>query len=168
MNKQVQKNWDTLTGAVSILFGIIFAYTTYTTPKANFGNPNDPLYFPYSIAVLFIFLGAILIIKSNMQSTILALKDILSESKIKKLDRRRVLYTCIISVVYALVFEPLGYVISTFLFMLSILSLTNGIKKYKINAIVAFCFALGIYILFAKLLSISLPPLPFDIGDQTW
>lgn len=166
MNKQ--KNWDGLTGIISVTFGVLYAYSVHATPKASFGDPLDPLYFPYGIAFLLILLGMILIIKGKIKPFILAIEDILNEDTTKKRDRRKVLYTCIISVLYALSFDHLGYIISTFLFMLAALSLTNGITSWKINTIVSICFSVLVYYLFAKLLGISLPPLPFEIGGVAW
>lgn len=168
MNKKILKNWDGLTGLVFVVFGLIYGYFVYITPKASFGNPMDPLYFPYGIAVLFIFLGALLIIKGGVKPSILAVKDFLNEDATKKRDRRKVLYTCIISVVYALTFDHLGYVLSTFLFMFAVLSLTNGLASWKVNTTVSLVFSIFIYYLFAKLLGISLPPLPFEIGGESW
>ncbi len=166
MNKE--KNWDGLTGLVAVIFGLLYIYSIYTTPRANFGDPLDPLYFPYGIAFLFIFLGIILMIKGRVQPSIEAIKSIINEDGVKKRDRRRVLYTCLISIAYALVFEHLGYVLSTTIFMLAVLFLTNGVKKWKTNLSIALVFSLVIYILFSKLLGISLPPLPFDVGGDTW
>lgn len=168
MNKKALKNWDGLTGLVFVVFGLIYGYFVHNTPKASFGNAMDPLYFPYGIAILFIFLGSILIIKGGINPSILAIKDFLYEDAIKKRDRRKVLYTCIISVAYALTFDYLGYVISTCLFMLAVLSLINGLASWKVNIAVSLIFSVFIYYLFAKLLGISLPSLPFEIGGEAW
>jgi len=76
-------------------------------------------------------------------------------------DRRRILYTCILSVGYALIFEHLGYVISTFLFMVVMMTITSGKDMWKKSVVISLLFSVGVYFIFNTLLSISLPPLPF-------
>ena len=69
-------------------------------------------------------------------------------------------YTCVSGVIYALLFEHAGFVISTYLFMMAMLSLTNK-KKNVQNAIVAVVFSVGIYLIFTRALGIPLPKMPF-------
>ena len=46
-------------------------------------------------------------------------------------------------------------------FMISMLIIVNGKKKWKVNIIIALAFSVGIYIIFSKLLGISLPQIPY-------
>ena len=73
---------------------------------------------------------------------------------------RMVLLTCVSAIVYALIFEVVGFVLATFMFMMSVLWITNG-KKYVVNASVAAIFSVSIYALFNFALGIPLPGLPF-------
>ncbi len=168
MDKKISKNWDGLTGLISIVFGSLYIISIYNTPKANFGNPYDPLYFPYGIAFLFIFLGIALIIKGGIKPSIEAIKSLIGEDETKKKNRRMVLYTCLASVAYAISFEHIGYVLSTTIFMLIVLFLTSGLKSWKLSLSISLIISVVIYILFSKLLGISLPPLPFEIGGEAW
>lgn len=162
MDKNVTKpNWDALTGLLSLLGGIAYAIASYNLPRASFGNPLDPIYFPMGIAIVLMFIGAVLLIKSKPEAAILAIKNLLAEDASKKYDRRRILYTCIISVVYALTFEHLGYVISTALFMFVMLLITGGRKNLLKSALIALAFSICVYLLFSTMLSVSLPPMPF-------
>lgn len=160
-NNKVTPNWDAFTGLFGVGFGLIYGFMAYTMPRAAFGNPLDPIYFPLGIAAISILIGTLLLVKSNFKASILAYKALISEDEVKKGDRRRILYTCIISVGYALLFEHLGYVISTFMFMVSMLTITSGMQSWKRSVIVALLFSVGVYFVFSTLLSISLPPLPF-------
>ncbi len=157
----VRPNWDAFTGIFGIVFGLIYAYMTYTMPRAMFGNPLDPLYFPMGVAVLSIIVGGILLAKSNIKAAVQAYIDLRNEDEVKKHDRKRILYTVLISVGYALIFDTLGYVISTFFFMFAMLTITSGIVAWKRSAIVAALFAVVVYFIFNTLLAVSLPPLPF-------
>lgn len=157
----VSPNWDAFTGLFAIGFGIIYGYMSYTMPKAAFGNPMDPIYFPLGISVISVLIGVILLVRSDFSASMQAYKNLIHEDETKKNDRRRILYTCILSVGYALVFEHLGYVISTFLFMVVMMTITSGLTYWKKSVIVSLLFSLGVYFIFNTLLSISLPPLPF-------
>ncbi|WED23940.1 tripartite tricarboxylate transporter TctB family protein [Vibrio sp. JC009] len=160
-NKTVRPNWDAFTGLFGVGFGLIYGYMSYSMPRAAFGNPMDPIYFPLGISAISILIGILLLVKSDFKASVMAWTDLINEDEVKKNDRRRILYTCIISVGYALVFEHLGYVISTFLFMIAMLTITSGKETMVKNAIIAVLFSVGVYFVFSTLLSISLPPLPF-------
>lgn len=160
-NKTVRPNWDAFTGLFGVGFGIVYGIMAYNIPRAAFGNPLDPIYFPLGIAAISILIGVLLLVKSNFKASVMAYKELINEDDVKKNDRRRILYTCIISVGYAMLFEHLGYVISTFLFMFSMLTITSGKQSWLKNIIIAIIFAIGVFFIFSTLLSISLPPLPF-------
>ncbi|GAB2651375.1 tripartite tricarboxylate transporter TctB family protein [Vibrio panuliri] len=160
-NKKVRPNWDAFTGIFSIGFGLIYGGMTYAMPRAAFGNPLDPVYFPMGVAVLSIIVGGILLAKSNIKASIQAWVDLINEDEIKKFDRKRIFYTCLVSIGYALVFDPLGYVISTFMFLFAMLSITSGLSEWKKSAAIALAFSVTVFFIFNTLLAISLPPLPF-------
>jgi putative tricarboxylic transport membrane protein len=158
-SKNIRPNWDAFTGLFSVAFGLIYGGQAYTMPRAMFGNPMDPIYFPLGIALLAIFIGVCLLVKSNFKASVMAFTNIINESTIKKNDRRRIFYTCLISISYALLFEHVGYVISTFLFMSAMLTITRC--SWKTSIVVALVFAMAIFFIFNTLLAVSLPPLPF-------
>ncbi|MFC1236535.1 tripartite tricarboxylate transporter TctB family protein [Vibrio sp. DW001] len=160
-SKNVRPNWDAFTGLFSVAFGLIYGGQAYTMPRAMFGNPMDPIYFPLGIATLAILIGVLLLVKSNFKASIMAFTNIINEDSVKKNDRKRIFYTCIISVAYALLFEHLGYVISTFLFMSAMLTITSGRSGWKMSIVVALVFSVAIFFIFNTLLAVSLPPLPF-------
>ncbi len=159
--KEHTPNWDSFTGLFSITFGIIYGIATWNMPRAAFGNSMDPLYFPLGVAGVAVFIGLILLVKSNFAASVQAIKNLLAEENIKKKDRRRVLYTCLVCVGYALIFDRLGYIISTFLFMFAMQTITSGWQRWLRSLIVAILFSCCIYFVFSTLLSVSLPPLPF-------
>jgi putative tricarboxylic transport membrane protein len=63
-------------------------------------------------------------------------------------------------VAYALLLEPMGYVISTFLFLFAAIQTMERGHLLK-SAAIAGIFAGGIYLLYVKVALGSLPPLPF-------
>lgn len=63
-------------------------------------------------------------------------------------------------VAYTLLLEPLGYVISTFLFLLAAIQTMQRGQLIK-SALISAAFAGGVYLLYVKVALGSLPPLPF-------
>ncbi len=160
-NKNVRPNWDAFTGLFSIAFGLIYGTYAWFMPRPMFGNPMDPIYFPLGVAAVALIVGICLLVKSDFRAAKAALSELLNEDDAKKGDRKKILYTCLISIGYALLFYPLGYVISTFLFMAAMLTITSGFEAWKTSVIVALIFAVSVYFIFAELLAVSLPALPF-------
>ncbi|WP_153448891.1 tripartite tricarboxylate transporter TctB family protein [Vibrio algicola] len=155
-----QPNWDGLTGLFSIVFGLTYGGYAYNMPQPMFGNPLEAIFMPLAISAIAIFIGVLLIIKGGIQPSILAIKSLLNESQQRKVDRRKIAITCVISFLYALTFEHLGYVVSTFFFMFAMLMVTCGQQYWKKGALIAFVFATGVFFTFNDLLSVNLPPFP--------
>ena len=130
-NNNVRPNWDAFTGLFAIGFSLIYGFMSYNMPRAAFGNPMDPIYFPLGVSAIAFLIGILLLVKSDFKAAVLAYKNLLAEDDVKKNDRRRIFYTCLLSVGYALTFEHLGYIISTFLFMVIMLTITSGKESWK-------------------------------------
>jgi len=150
-----------ITGIASIVIGAAYTLMAYLLPRAPFGDPARHLVFPIIVGLCMIVLG--------LAQTLVALSKRSSskEAKVvipKTLSRygKEIAATIGASIVYALIFEKAGYVISTILYLGTILFLINrGKKGAATNVMVAVVFSVGIYALFAYVLGIQLPPMPF-------
>ncbi|MFV0438789.1 MAG: tripartite tricarboxylate transporter TctB family protein [Desulfopila sp.] len=154
-------NWDSFTGLFSIFFGLVYGLAAWNMPRAAFGNPQDPLYFPLGVAGLAVIVGIILTIRSSFSASIQALQSVLGKGQAHSRYRRHIALTCLAGIGYAFFFDRFGYLISTALFMFAMLTITSGWRRWLRNALVAAFFSGGIYFVFSTLLSVSLPPLPF-------
>ena len=67
----------------------------------------------------------------------------------------------VLSILYALIFDHVGYVLATILFLEGVMMVFNGVKAWKLNTLVAVIFSVFIYVLFYRVLGVYLPPLPF-------
>ncbi len=146
----------------SLLFfalGIIYTTATVMLPDASVGRPFEPKIFPLMLGILLIILSLSLMIKEMA-----ALKNRKETSHkepfYKEVGFRNILLTCGVSVLYALLFDKLGYFLSTVLFLELELILFNSLKNWKINTIVSVVFSLFIYIVFSKVLGVYLPMTP--------
>lgn len=158
MNKQTQPtNWDGLTGVVSILFGLSYGAYAYLLPRPMFGNPWEPIFMPLAIAAFTIAIGILLIINGRIAPSVAALKELIAAHPERKVHRYRIALTCLVSLVYAAIFEHAGFMLSTGLFMFSMLIITGGIRTWMRSLLIAVSFSVGIYFLFNELLAINLP-----------
>ncbi|MGJ5708507.1 tripartite tricarboxylate transporter TctB family protein, partial [Staphylococcus equorum] len=69
----------------------------------------------------------------------------------------RIVLTIVLTVIYALIFERLGFLISTIIFLGAIMFLINGYKRWLQNILVTVIFSGIAWYTFAQLLNVSLP-----------
>ncbi|SDM28818.1 tripartite tricarboxylate transporter TctB family protein [Sediminibacillus halophilus] len=137
-----------------IVFSGLFLISSLQLPKANMGNPNAPLYFPAGLSILMLLLSFVYLFQE--------LKHVAEENKeLRQLFSGRtpkLLVTTLGSgVIYALVFDQIGFLLSTILFLGGLLFFINGWKKWLINCIVAVSFSFLTWYAFSQLLGVSLP-----------
>ncbi|MBW3112091.1 MULTISPECIES: tripartite tricarboxylate transporter TctB family protein [Bacillaceae] len=136
-----------------ILLSFFFLIASINLPKANLGNPNGPLYFPVGLSVFMLIFSAVYLFQ-EWKSLHVHNEDIklLLKGRTPKLIALTVLY----GAVYAFIFERIGFLFSTILFLGALLFTVNG-KKYVVNVIVAVSFSFLSWYAFSILLGVSLP-----------
>jgi len=142
-----------------ILAGVYF-YATEQLPSLEIGDPLGPKAFPRLLGIGLVITAVVLLFEILRER-----KTAPAASQTKAVDRRP--YAVIAAVfvwtfLYFLVFEPLGYVIATSLYLLALMAYFNR-GKWVANVLTAVLFSLGSYLMFVKLLGVSLAPgiLPF-------
>ena len=150
-------NISLLSGIISLLIGLIYTIMAFMLPDAALGNPGAPRFFPLALGFSMIILAALLLAEELKKAKASGEKT--AGFKIDE-NLKKIGLTCLFSILYAVLFDKLGYVISTVLFLEGELYLFNGLKKWKTNTAVALVFSLFIYILFSKLLGVYLPMTP--------
>lgn len=151
-------NLSLLSGALAFIVGIIYTIQAYLLPNATIGNPMAPKILPIGLGILMILFGVSLITQEVKKSGFKFL-----DGKKAKIDEnlKLILYTCAACILYAILFNRIGYVLSTIVFLEIILLLFNGKEKWKVNTLVSICFSTFIYVVFSKFLGIILPVMPF-------
>jgi len=151
-------NISVLSGILSLLIGLIYTSLALMLPDASIGRAAEPKFFPLTLGILMILLSAALLYNELNKKK----KEETKDTSLFTLDNnlKKIGLTCLFAILYAVLFDKLGYVISTILFLEGELILFNGFKKWKVNTIVAFAFSLIIYILFSKMLGVYLPMTP--------
>ncbi|MFL0506853.1 tripartite tricarboxylate transporter TctB family protein [Ureibacillus sp. 179-F W5.1 NHS] len=137
-----------------ILISVTFLISSFSIPKATLGSPNGPLYFPIGLSVLMLILSLVYLF--NELKTLDG-----SYEKIKELFDLRTLsrigVTIVLGIIYALIFETVGFLISTIIFLGLLLFYLNGRKKWLVNIIVTASFSFITWYGFSQLLGVSLP-----------
>ena len=155
-------NAGALTGIITMLFGIGYSVMAYKLPRAAIGDPLAPAYFPLILGIGMTILGSFLFVTEAQKQEAAAKPEQKKETgKGMAYETKMIILTCVMGVIYGLTFNMLGYVLSTCLFIGSLLFALNGKGKWKSNIIVAVSFSVAIYLVFQKLLQIPLPVMPF-------
>lgn len=151
--------WNLITGLIATLIGVVYGWSAWSLPRATFGSPTGHIVYPVLLGILMTVLGLALVISELLKK---GPKDAADTPKFGTMTRhgREILFTIVASIVYALLFVPLGYVFSTILYLGAILFLVNGKVKVARTIIVAVLFSVLVYVLFSVLLGVQLPRMP--------
>ena len=149
-----------LSGLISILFGI-FIYSKIPTevekPVLIFGQSSseiDPQIVPTIVALMFLIFGLY---------TVFYEKDVKISNSWPKVTKQiliNISTTIICLILYSILFEYLGFVISSVLLILS-LSTFMGNVNFKYLTVISILFPLSIFFLFVNVMHVFLPEFPF-------
>ena len=149
-----------LSGIVSILFGIFIYYkipTEVEKPVLIFGQSSseiDPQIVPTIIAFMFLIFGIY---------TALYEKDSIKLNSWPKVTKNLLINistTLLCLILYSILFQYLGFVISSVLLILS-LGTFMGNVNFKYITVISILFPLSIFFLFVNVMHVFLPEFPF-------
>lgn len=137
-----------------MIVGFIYLISTLNLPKAKLGDPNGPMYFPATIALLIIVASAVYFFQEWKLR-----KEEFKEFELVKEGKAPfyLIATIILMLIYTFLFERIGFLYSTMLFLGGLMFLLNGKKKWIYNIIIAVAFSFVTWYSFAVLLQVSLP-----------
>ncbi|WP_040982504.1 tripartite tricarboxylate transporter TctB family protein [Oceanobacillus jeddahense] len=137
-----------------LVLGIIYLIMTFNLTKARVGDENGPLYFPILIGGLLVLFSLIYFIQEWRQR---------SEKfeELKGLFTGRapflIVSTLVLIFIYTFLFERIGFLISTMLFLTGLLFVINGKQAWFKNILIAVIFSIISWYSFSELLNVSLP-----------
>lgn len=144
---------------ISDLFYLVLALAygigALSLPEAMFGDPWAPRIYPLIISGGMVILSIVLLVgelkKQRQGKGESAVKfSIDSEGKI-------VAFVTVASLLYTFLFNRLGFILATFLFMESVMLYISKAKKMLWPTVIAILFAVGVYFGFVNLLGVTLP-----------
>lgn len=139
---------------VFLVIGGYFLTGTFQLPKARLGDPNGPLYFPAIISILLIVLSLINFVQEWKKRN----KEVEEVKQLLKGRARFLMVTTLaLIIIYSFLFERLGFLFSSMIFLGGLLFVVNGLNKWLQNIIITVLFSFVSWYVFAELLKVSLP-----------
>ena len=142
---------------ILILAGIYF-FATEKLPSLEIGDPLGPKAFPRLLGIGLVLTALILLFEMIKGRKTAPPSDVPSRGG--PADRTSYLIVGGVTVwtfLYFLVFERLGYILATSIFLLALMAFLNR-GKWMANVLTAIGFAFGSYIMFVKVLGVNLAP----------
>jgi putative tricarboxylic transport membrane protein len=140
-----------------ILLSVVWFIASVMLPKAPLGDPNGPMYYPLVLSAFLFIMGIIYFIQEwKIRHKDKGILKALLSGRTPKL----LIITIVLCLLYSAVFETLGFLVSTIVFMALLLFIINGFrgwKKWVANITVSVLFSFIMWYGFSQLLSISLP-----------
>lgn len=147
----MSKTFDRYAGILFLAIGAMFVMESFKLSQSAYGSEIGPNIFPMSLGIALILLSIRLVYETFRY------KEVKKDNP--KLDYKRFGIILAAAILYAALLETLGYVITTFLFLLiGFQTMQRG--KVWVSILIAGVFSVGVYYLFVVLLQGSLPPFP--------
>ena len=147
----MNKTFDRYASIVFLLIGVLFIVESRKISASSYGSNVGPDIFPIGLGILLVLLSIKLFVETAKMKK--------EDTKGEKPDYKRFLIIFGAAVLYVVLLEPLGYVITTFLFLVvgfQVLEKGGWLKTIAIAA----AFSFGVYYLYVMVLQGSLPGFP--------
>ena len=141
---------------ILILAGLYF-WATEQLPSLEIGDPLGPKAFPRLLGIALLVTAALLlfeIVRGRKPAS--SSKDIMPpKAAAENVSYPVVAAVSVWTLLFFLVFEPLGYVISASIYLIVLTAYFHG-GKWVMNVTTSILFALGSYLMFTKVLGVNL------------
>ena len=142
---------------ITIAVGLTYMIMAFNFPDATVGRPMEPKIFPIILGIALTILGLALLIQELMKNSKNKEKETIKLSFGN--NGKKIAITVVNAIVYAILFNILGYVLSTIIFLEVELLIFGGLKSWKVSTIVSVLFSVIAFIIFNTLLGLYLPKL---------
>lgn len=145
--------WAQLVFALAVLaLGIVVVVQATRIPGEGL-NPREARFMPLALGVAWVSLATILLLQTVAR--IVRGRDLPGAERMG--NKRRLALLLLVLAVYAILLEPLGFVVMTVL-LCSGAAAVLGSTSYLRDSVISVLLSLGLYLSFTQLLSIHLPP----------
>ena len=142
---------------ITIAVGLTYMIMAFNFPDATVGRPMEPKIFPIMLGIALTILGLALLIQELMKNSKNKEKETIKLSFGN--NGKKIAITVVNAIVYAILFNILGYVLSTIIFLEVELLIFGGLKSWKVSTIVSVLFSVIAFIIFNTFLGLYLPKL---------
>lgn len=144
---------------ITIAVGLTYMIMAFNFPDATVGRPLEPKIFPIILGIALTILGLALLIEELIKNS----KNKDANKETIKLsfgnNGKKIAITVVNAIIYALLFNILGYVLSTIIFLEIELMIFGGLKSWKVSTIVSVLFSVIAFLIFNTFLGLYLPKL---------
>jgi putative tricarboxylic transport membrane protein len=156
----MKKYGNLIFGIVMLITGII--YLLLTTQIQRKGELIDGTFFPYILSCAMLLLGILQIYYGTKDAKKFAAEAAgkTAREDDRKADNISVFKTIITIGIYLALLQPLGFIISSALFLFALFTILTPVgekKNFLLYAIIAICAAVSIYMIFRYTLNLVLP-----------
>lgn len=147
-----------------ILLSGLYLYATYLLPERRSADPVGPVFFPAMVGILTLVLGISLLLQSmgemlQAEAGAGSSNDTDAGGDPRNLQTKQFVAACCVlawTLLFYFTLNWTGYILGSLIFLFGMFSFFHR-GKHFINALVAIAYTGVIYVVFAKLLGISLP-----------
>jgi putative tricarboxylic transport membrane protein len=155
------KKEERIAAVIMAAFSLAYLIGAFMIPNPALKQQVGPSVFPKIVGALMLLLSIVYIVQQvlgKIKEDATRAEIIGAEEKVEtKADLKTMGIMVGLMVVYALVFEPLGYAVSTFLVFVAGAFVLD--RKHMVrDTIIAVIASFGLYAVFAYLLRVNLPP----------
>jgi putative tricarboxylic transport membrane protein len=160
MPKLVEKS-RLFIAAFGFVLAVVYATAASRLSVPAFSDPVGPRMFPYALAIA-LCIASVLLIVEHFVLERRRHGAALEATEADGVTRVAIVALALLTAYYV-VFDFLGFLVSTVLFLVAFLSFSNR-DQWKTNVIVAVLFPLGIYLLLDRLFGARLPAGIIEFG----
>lgn len=143
--------FDRCVSSAFLIIGLLFIIGSFQISTSTYGSNVGPGIFPLGLGMILTMLSI------SLWYQTFSYKQQSKEKKQK--NYKKLILTVVALCFYISLFELLGYVISTFLFLLATFQIMEH-SKLIVSVIISALFSLGVYYFYVVILQGSLPPFP--------
>jgi putative tricarboxylic transport membrane protein len=147
----MNKTFDRFAALAFLIIGTVFMLESLRISKSAYGSNIGPNVFPFLLGLILALLSVKLFLETLRYRTSYAPK--------RNVQYKTFLILLVSSILYALLLESVGYVITTFVFLVIGFQTIEKGDIWK-SILIAACFSFGVYFLYVKVLQGTLPSWP--------
>ena len=151
-------NASMIMSIVVTMIGFVYTLSTFLLPDARIGSAYEPKIFPGLLGISLLVLGTILILQEIRLHT--KDKDNVTKASFIGEEQKNILFTVLNGFLYAVLFDRIGYVLATFVFLNIQLFIFRGKKTWKSTLLISLIFSVVAFLLFNTMMGVYLPKSP--------
>ena len=151
----MKKIFDTIAGGVFLVVGIFFIVGSQSISRSSYGSKVGPNVFPFGLGLILVLLSLVVIYQARRHAVI--------GKEAATRDYKRFGLLLLTTIVYVFVFESLGYVISTFLYLVILFQVMER-KRLLVSILLSALFSCSVYCVYVIVFQGTLPPVPDWLG----